>query len=142
MNEQLIDDLDFAILECLLENAALTYKEIGSKIHLTGQAVGARVRKMEEQGIIEGYTLRWNPEKIGQSVHAFITVFMKSSSAHPAFLDFVKKHKEIKETHRVSGEGCYWLRVRVCGSEELNHLLNKILQYGNYKLSLSIDQVK
>lgn len=142
MASQAIDDVDLRILEALLNNALLTHKEIGEQVHLTGQAVGARVRKLKDLGVIEGYTLRWNPEKIGLSVHAFLIVFMNSNQSHQAFRSFVRSTESVTEVHRVGGEGCYWLRIRISDGSELNKLLEDVLKYGNYKLSLSIEQVK
>ncbi|MCS7460283.1 Lrp/AsnC family transcriptional regulator [Paenibacillus doosanensis] len=141
-NQSSIDEVDLRILNCLLQDATLSHKAIGGLVHLTGQAVGSRIRKLQELGVIEGYTVRWNPDKIGQSVHAFVTVFMKSNTAHSSFQTFVRQAECIAETHRVSGEGCYWLRVRVASAAELNTFLDELLKYGNYKLSLSIGQIK
>ncbi|GIP24473.1 Lrp/AsnC family transcriptional regulator [Paenibacillus sp. J22TS3] len=137
-----IDETDRQILDLLLKDSTLSHREIGIAVHLTGQAVGARIRKMMDHGIIEGYTLLWNPAKIGLAVEAFVTVFMNSGQAHQGFQDFVKNKNEIVEMHRVSGEGCYWLRVRTVSAVELNTLLDELLKFGNYKLSLSIGQVK
>ncbi|WP_040949906.1 Lrp/AsnC family transcriptional regulator [Gorillibacterium massiliense] len=142
MANQDIDYIDLKILQALLENAFLTHKEIGAKVHLTGQAVGARVRKLTDLGVIDGYTLRWNPGKIGLTVHAFLTVFMNSNQSHQSFRDFVLSNEAVTEVHRVSGEGCYWLRIRIGDSSELNKLLDSVLKYGNYRLSLSIEQIK
>ncbi|TVY10746.1 Lrp/AsnC family transcriptional regulator [Paenibacillus cremeus] len=137
-----IDEVDLRILKCLQEDATLSHKAIGQLVHMTGQAVGARVRKLQELGVIEGYTVRWNPDKIGQAVHAFVTVFMKSSTAHQTFQTFVQQKDQVVEMHRVGGEGCYWMRVRVRSSAELTDFLDELLKYGNYKVSLSIGQVK
>ncbi|OPH57662.1 transcriptional regulator [Paenibacillus ferrarius] len=137
-----IDETDLAILQVLLENAIRPHKEIGELVHLTGQAVGARIRKMQDSGIIEGYTLLWNPEKIGLTVHAFVTMFMKMTIAHSSFVSFVQSSEMVTEMHRVSGDGCYWMRVRVPSMVELNAFLDELLHYGNYKTSLSIGQIK
>lgn len=137
-----IDEIDLKILNCLLQNAMLSHREIGESVHLTGQAVGSRIRKLQEHGIVEGYTVRWNPEKIGLYVHAFVTVFLKSGPAHQTFQEFARQREDITEMHRVSGEGCYWLRVRTRTQEQLSQLLDDLLAYGNYKLSLSIGQIK
>lgn len=136
------DEVDLRILQHLLEDASLSHKAIGQRVHLTGQAVGARVRKLQDLGVIEGFTLRWNPDKIGLTVHAFVTVFLALHTAHSPFLSFIQSHDMVAETHRVSGEGCYWLRVRAGSPKELNDFLEELLKYGNYKVSLSIDQVK
>ena len=137
-----LDEVDLRILQYMIEDATRSHKEIGQLVHLTGQAVGARIRKLQDIGVVEGYTVRWNPEKLGQTVHAFITVFMKSSTAHQSFQAFVRQNEKVTELHRVSGEGCYWMRVRVGTPLELNAFLDELLHYGNYKVSLSIGQVK
>jgi Lrp/AsnC family leucine-responsive transcriptional regulator len=142
LSNQTIDEVDLRILNYLLKDAIQSHKAIGQLVHLTGQAVGARVRKLQDLGVIEGYTLRWNPDKIGQAVHAFITVFMKSNNSHQSFQAFVLHNEKVAETHRVSGDGCYWMRVRVGTPIELNVFLDELLKYGNYRVSLSIGQVK
>ncbi|OMF50692.1 Lrp/AsnC family transcriptional regulator [Paenibacillus peoriae] len=135
------DNTDLRIIHHLIEDSSLSNKEIGQLVHLTGQAVGARVRKMQDAGIIEGYTLRWNPEKIGQTIHAFITVFLNSGTTHSAFQAFAREHPYIVEIHRVSGEGCYWMRLRMSSQAELNTMLDELTKFGNYKLSFSIGEI-
>ncbi|SET14833.1 Lrp/AsnC family transcriptional regulator, leucine-responsive regulatory protein [Paenibacillus sp. NFR01] len=142
MNQPTLDDTDLRIIELLLENALRSHKEIGEQVHLTSQAVGARVRKLQDMQVIEGYTLRWRPEKLGLAVHAFIVFFMNLHQSHHSFRSYVQSRQEVQEMHRVSGEGCYWLRVRVTDMAELNRLLDDLLRFGNYKLSLSTEQLK
>ena len=142
MNHPMIDETDLAILQLLLKASNLSYKEIGQLVHMTGQAVGARVRKLEDLGVIEGYTLRWNPDRLGLVVHAFVTVFMNSGSAHQGFQDYIADKDCVTEVHRVSGEGCYWMSVRVDTPARLNEFLEGLLQFANYRVSLSIGRVK
>ncbi|TCN01234.1 Lrp/AsnC family leucine-responsive transcriptional regulator [Paenibacillus sp. BK033] len=137
-----IDDIDRQILSCLIADASQSHKSIGEQVHMTGQAVGARVRKLQDLGIIEGTTVNWNPEKIGLTVHAFVTVFLSSNTAHQTFQQFAGSSGQVVEIHRVSGEGCYWMRVRVGSQPELTGFLDELLAYGNYKVSLSIGQMK
>jgi Lrp/AsnC family leucine-responsive transcriptional regulator len=96
---------------------------------------------MQDLGIIEAFTLKVDHAKLGTPLLALITVFMKSAD-HAAFKQFLAAKETIIEVHRVSGEGCYWLNIHVADQQELNALLDKILQYGNYRVSLSIDKVK
>lgn len=53
-------------------------KELGEKVHLTGQAASARVAKLEDQGVIEGYTIQVNQVKLGCFIHAFINIYTKA----------------------------------------------------------------
>ncbi|WP_042166412.1 Lrp/AsnC family transcriptional regulator [Paenibacillus gorillae] len=137
-----IDEVDLRILNSLLEDATQSHKAIGELVHLTGQAVGARIRKLQDLGVIEGYTLRWNPEKLGLTISAFIIVFLQSPEAHQSLQKYIQRTEWITEAHRVSGEGCYWLRAQAASTEALTVFLDELLQYGNYKISISIDRLK
>jgi Lrp/AsnC family transcriptional regulator, leucine-responsive regulatory protein len=137
----MIDGTDRAILEWLEKDARMQWKEIGEKVHLTGQAVAGRIRRMEEAGIIEGFTVKLNNGKLGKTLTAFITIFMKTTN-HFSFQRFLAQREEIEEAHRVSGEGCYWLKAGFGSEQELNRFLDELLLYGNYRVNLSIGQIK
>lgn len=137
----MLDLIDLEIIKCLKENARAQWKEIGGKVHLTGQAVADRVHRLEDLGIIAGYTVELDETRLSPMLVVFITVFMKTNE-HTAFQLLVKNKPEIKEFHRISGEGCYWLRAVLPSHEALNLLLDDILPFGNYRLSLSIGKLK
>ena len=138
---QMIDQTDQQILRCLQKNSRMQWQEIGKIVHLTGQAVAARILRMQDDGVIETFTINLNHEKLGKPLLAFITIFMKSTE-HNKFQDFLANCEAVKEAHRVSGEGCYWLKANLATQKELNELLDTLLLYGNYKVNLSINKVK
>lgn len=134
-----MDKIDDMILECLNKNARLQWKDIGKEVQLSGQAVAFRVRKMEENGVIQGYSAVIDVPVL-RNIIAFITVIMKSDD-HQALHTFVKTKKEILECHRISGDGCYLLKVVIKSQDALTHLLDQNLQYGNYRVSLSLSTI-
>jgi Lrp/AsnC family transcriptional regulator, leucine-responsive regulatory protein len=136
-----LDATDMAIIRSLQGNARLQWREIGELVHLTGQAVGVRIRRLEEQGIIRGYTALTDDARLGKPITAIITILMKSNR-HAEFQQFLKDEETVHEAHRISGEGCYSIRVLATGHEELNALLDRILEFANYRLQLSTQQVK
>ncbi|WP_045521310.1 winged helix-turn-helix transcriptional regulator [Neobacillus niacini] len=123
------------------ENSRMQWKEIGQEIHMTGQAVGNRIRRLEDMGIIEQYTIATNKAKLGQPVTAFITVFVNSEN-HMAFRTFFNTEEAISEVHRISGEGCYLLAAHFASNEEMELLLERLLTHGNYRVNLSIGRLK
>jgi Lrp/AsnC family leucine-responsive transcriptional regulator len=137
----MLDQTDCAILDMLKQNARYQWREMGEQVHLTGQAVANRIRRMEDLGVIQGYTVKVNPTKEGKSVVAFITVFMKTTD-HAGFIQFVKQKPAVIEANRTSGEGCYLLKVNTATQEELIQFLDEVLAFGNYRINLSIDNVK
>jgi Lrp/AsnC family leucine-responsive transcriptional regulator len=138
----MLDKTNQQILQCLQGDSRMQLREIGKIVHLTGQAVAIRIRNMQEEGIIEAFTVTLNPRKLGRPIYAFITVFMKASTDHVSFLHFLLEKDEIVEAYRITGDGCYWLKANLSNQDELNTLLDAILLYGNYKVSTAINKMK
>lgn len=137
----ILDQTDFEILKLLGENSRIQWKELGQKIHMTGQAVGNRIRRLEDLGIIDQYTIAINRIKLGQVVTAFVIVFIDTVD-HQKFKNFFQEEEAITEVHRISGEGCYLLKTHFASNEELDGFLGRLLKYGNYRVNLSIGQLK
>lgn len=136
-----LDNIDLKILHSLSENSRIQWKELGKEIHMTGQAVGNRIKKLEENGIIKAYTLALNDLKLGMNYTAFVIIYMKTAQ-HELFIQYINSQKEVIEAHRVSGAGCYHLKIKIDSQKKLNNILNEILEYGNYQLYLSVNEVK
>lgn len=133
-----LDDTDKKILEALLKNGRTSMKELGEKVHLTGQATSSRVIRLEEKGIIEGYTIKLNERKLGYYVHAFINIYTRSIQ-HSSYLSFVKtQHEYIIKNFKISGEGCYLLECKFPSNEALDQFLTQLNEHANYKLSIVI----
>lgn len=136
-----LDNTDIQILRLLSKNSRFQWKDIGEQIHMTGQAVGNRIKKLEESGVIREYSLVVNEMKLGLTYTAFIIIYMKTAN-HESFIRLMNERNEVIEVHRVSGEGCYHMKIIVESQEKLNLFLDKILEYGNYTVHLSIQKIK
>lgn len=108
---------------------------------MTGQAVGNRIRRLEDIGVLEQYTIAINRIKLGQLLTAFVTVFVKTAN-HQEFKNFFQEEEAISEVHRTSGDGCYLLKTHFASNEDLDIFLERLLKYGNYRVNLSIGKLK
>jgi Lrp/AsnC family transcriptional regulator, leucine-responsive regulatory protein len=136
----MLDNTDRGILAELSKNSRITMKELGEKVHLTGPATSARVAKLEDSGIIEGYTIKVNQQKMGYSVHAIIHIYSKSTN-HQPYLTFVKQQSQyVLNNYKVSGESCYLLECRFQNNEILDEFLNGLSNLVGYKLSIVINK--
>ena len=72
-----LDSVDYAILGCLKENARMSASEIGKKINLSVSAVIERIKKLEKNQIIQGYTVSLNQSKMGNSLVAIMEVSLE-----------------------------------------------------------------
>lgn len=137
----MLDKTDFDILKLLKENCKTQLKVIGEAVHLTGQAVSNRISRMENLGVIKGYTVLLDEQLLGKAITAYITVFMKTTD-HLAFQVFLKDCHSVLEASRISGDGCYMLKIQVNTQENLNSFLDSVLKYGNYRVNISIGKIK
>ncbi|MFJ8067382.1 Lrp/AsnC family transcriptional regulator [Peribacillus sp. NPDC096447] len=135
----MLDNTDAGILNELSKNSRITMKELGEKVHLTGQAAASRVAKLEDNGVIEGYTIQVNQVKLGCFIHAFITIIIQSTY-HQPYLTFIKTQKQyIIHNHKISGDGCYLLECKFPSNEVLDEFLGDLNKHANYKLSIVIN---
>ncbi|NMF05748.1 Lrp/AsnC family transcriptional regulator [Clostridium beijerinckii] len=137
----MFDEVDLKILDMLLINSKIPLKEIGEHVHLTPQGVSNRIIRLQDLGIITQYTVCINNSLLGKNITAFITIFMKTIQ-HDKLTKFIKENTIITEAHRISGDGCYLLKVICSNMDEINLLLDKIMEYGTYRLSLSTSTIK
>jgi Lrp/AsnC family leucine-responsive transcriptional regulator len=98
------------------------------------------VEKLENSGIIEGYTININQVKMGFFVHAMISIFTKSTH-HQPYLSFLKTQEQyVINNYKISGDSCYLLECKFPSNEKLDEFLVKLNEHVNYKLSIVINK--
>jgi Lrp/AsnC family transcriptional regulator, leucine-responsive regulatory protein len=124
----MIDDTDLKILDLLQGNARISNAEIARSIGLAASAVHQRIRKLEEGGVILGYETRVDPEAVGRGLASFVRVQTGEEAEAPVILKHLAALPEVQEVHRVVGEDCFFVKVRVRGPQELAALLDDTVQ--------------
>lgn len=123
-----MDKLNLKILKILQQKARIPNIEVSRMINLAPSAVLERIRKMESQGIIDGYEVRLNPQRFNCSQIAFIKVLISPRSDITSIGAALSRLEEVQEVHFIAGEDCFMVKVRTAGTPELEILLRtKIL---------------
>ena len=122
----MIDELDIKILKSLQINARTKRNELAEQIGLSIPSVSERLKKLEDNKIIEGYYTKVNKQSFGLDIQAFILVIMDSSKHYKDLIKHVDKHPNILECHSVLGEGSHLMKVVVKNTESLEKLLSEI----------------
>jgi Lrp/AsnC family leucine-responsive transcriptional regulator len=121
-----VDATDGAILELLQENCKQPLAAIGEKVGLSAPAVVERIHKLEEAGVIRGYTAILDARKLGRDVAAFIGV----STGHPDAIRAVESAMaavdEVLECHHVTGAHTLMLKVKTRNTESLERLIETV----------------
>ncbi len=125
----MLDKKSLKILKILQEKARIPNTEVSREVGLAPSAVLERIRKMENQGIIDGYEVRLNPHRFSRSQIVFISVeYASEDDLDGAIGKKLAIIDEAQEVHYMSGNAAYLVKIRVADIEELNTVLrNKIL---------------
>ena len=124
-----MDSIDKKILDLLQDNGRITVKEITQTISLTAPAVSERIKRMEKEGIIEGYTAIVDPKKIGRNVHALINVSIQPQDREN-LLNLVEQEPLVAECYHVTGDYSYLVRVDAHEIADLEKLIIKFQKMG------------
>jgi len=122
-----MDDVNRRILDILQVEGRISMTELGQKVSLSVPAVTERVRKLEDQGIIEGYKAQINPEKLQKTVKAFILI---KTHRCKAFREFCKESSLVIECHRLTGEYSYLVKVVTESYHLLEQFIDSSMEYG------------
>ncbi len=123
-----MDALDHSILDLLQRDGRSTQLEISRTVGLSQPAVAERIRKLEERGVITGYTARVDAKKLGKDITAFIGVTIEHPKYFEGFAKKVMAMPEILEAHRVAGQDSYILKVKTANTRTLDQLLVETLR--------------
>ena len=132
-----MDRTDYKIINILQADSRTTLKEIGDRVGLTAPAVSERIRKMEEQGIIRGFHIDVDRERLDCSMTGFILVAPEPEK-YNSFCEFCQKNPAIISHYHVIGVFNALLRFAVRGTRELDDLLSSIKHYGNSQTSVEL----
>lgn len=124
-----LDRLDLAILRALQTDARLSLAEISSEVGLTTSPCWTRIKRLEQAGVIEGYSVRINAEKVGlkDSVIVQVTLDSHSDAALERFGRELEQIPEVLEAFLVSGGYDYYLRLAVADTRDYERLLREKL---------------
>lgn len=118
----MIDDISYKILKILQERARIPNVEVARQVGLAPSAVLERIRKLEKQGIIDGYEVRLNPEKFHHSQIVFIHLQIESTQAE-AIIAALQEIPAIQEIHLIAGLDGILLKARCADNTALKDLL-------------------
>ena len=130
-----LDRLDIAILEALQENARTPLSEVGRRVGLSQPATSERVKRLEDRGILAGYTARLDAAALGLGMMAIIRLRTTHEHIKPALKAFAEM-PHIIEVHRLTGEDCFLLKVLVPTPGQLETIVDTIARFGAVTTSL------
>lgn len=124
-----LDSIDYKLLDLLQRNARMTQLEMAAAVGLSQPAVAERMRKLEQEQIITGYSARVDGRKLGKDITAFIGVRIEHPKYNSSFGKRILDVPDVLECHRITGPDSYMLKVVTENTESLDRLISDLLRH-------------
>jgi DNA-binding Lrp family transcriptional regulator len=121
-----MDATDKVIVALLRENARRSYQDIGRRVHLSAPAVKRRVDRLEQEGVILGYTTVVDPPVFGWHAEAFVDLYCEGKMPGEAIKRAVEPESGVVSAHTVAGEASAILHVMAEDTKDLEAVLERI----------------
>jgi len=129
-----MDEIDQQILTMLQENARVSNAEIAREVGMVPSGISDRIRRLEERGLITGYSAQIDPKGMGLGLLAYIFVVSDEPFGETPTAEGLAELPEVLEVHHIAGEDCYLAKVRVSDTNALADLMrNKLAAIPNIK---------
>lgn len=121
-----LDESDQKIVRLLIENARVSYSDLGDKIGLSRVAVKARIQALEQRGIIEEYTTVINPQKISGAVSCYFEIETTPGSLSEV-IDILNGDDTVTQIYRVTGRDKLHVHAVAASGEEMETFLHAVI---------------
>ncbi|MGB4777301.1 Lrp/AsnC family transcriptional regulator [Microbacterium sp.] len=130
-----LDEIDREVVRILQDEGRVSVTELAGRIHLSQPAASARLRRLEDAGIIVGYGARIAPESVGLATRALIRLRTTHAQIADALTQFGRL-TEITRILRVTGEDCFVVDVHARDARRLEEVIDAIGRFGPVSTSL------
>lgn len=129
MNSKInLDKLDLQIIQHMMENAEISYADLGKKLFVSCGTIHVRIKKLQKDGIVKGTKLNTNLKLLGYDVIAFIGIYLRESSLYDSVAKELQKIKEIVRLNYTTGNYNMFAEVVCKDITELRNVLHEKLQ--------------
>jgi len=133
--ELLHDARNVELLRLLREDPRAGISELARHVGMSAPAVRERVLRLEEAGIIRGYTVEIDPAALGYPICAYVRV-RPAPGRLPQVAELARRLPQVVECHRVTGEDCFVARIYLPALEQLDEIIDQFLAHGQTTTSL------
>lgn len=135
-----MDQTDARIISELQNDSRLSIRELAKRINLSAPSVAERVRKLEDKGIIEGYTIKLNRKKMGFPIDCFVMLTMKNGE-YERFSRFIAAYPYSEFCYRVAGDACFIVKLGTKSLEQIEEFINTVTPFAMTKTQFVFSQV-
>lgn len=125
MKKVILDAKDRAIIDELLADGRASVQAIGTRVGLSPPAVRERIRRLEDDGVIEGFTIEISARALGYTLEAIVRIEPLPGKLH-IIERILQETPEITQCDTVTGDDCFIARMVLRDVQDLNRILNPL----------------
>lgn len=134
-----LDEKDWQILRALQDNARVSYSNLAKRVSLSVPAAVERVHKLEDKGVITGYSARIDLSTLDLSLKAVVR-FQGTGTQMSQVAEAVKEMPEVVQAYRMTGDTCFMAIVAVASTSHLETFLDSLSRYGQTRTSIVVSE--
>ena len=123
-----LDKLDLQIISEMMEDAQISYADLGKKLFVSGGTIHVRIKKLQEHGIVKGTKLNVDLKALGYDITAFVGIFLEKSSLYDSVAKDLRKIPEIVRLNYTTGNYSMFIEVVCKDINQLRFVLHDALQ--------------
>ncbi|EHS55210.1 Lrp/AsnC family transcriptional regulator [Paenibacillus sp. Aloe-11] len=133
-----LDDIDHKIMQLLQHDARISISQISKEISMSQPSVKERMVKLEEKGVISGYSAVFNLRELDRGTTTFI--LLKTEHCQE-LVDFCEEAKEVTDLFRISGEFNYLIKIQTASVEEIAEFQDSLVKLGPSKSHICMKNI-
>jgi len=131
----LLDARNVELIRMLQADPRMPVSELARRVGMSAPAVKERVTRLEEAGIIRGYSLELGPKAVGWPITAYVRIRPMPGQL-PKIAELAQGMPQVAECHRITGEDCFILKVYLESLDSMDRVLDRFLAYGQTTTSI------
>jgi Lrp/AsnC family transcriptional regulator, regulator for asnA, asnC and gidA len=123
-----LDKLDLQIIHEMLDNAEISYAELGKKLFVSGGTIHVRIKKLQEAGIVKGTRMNVDLKQLGYDITAFVGIYLEKSSLYDSVAKDLRRIPEITRLNYTTGNYSMFIEIVCKDINQLRFVLHDELQ--------------
>lgn len=130
-----LDSIDIQLIHALTADARTSIAELARTLNMSAPSVSERLRRLEESGIIQAFTIEVDPKTLGYSLAFYIRIRPLPGQLSKV-VSLITEIAEIIECDRITGDDCFVAKAYVRSADELEPIIDRLLPYAQTNTSL------
>ena len=123
-----LDKLDLQIIQVMMEDAEVSYADLGKQFFVSGGTIHVRIKKLEELGIVKGKRLAVDLKVLGYDIIAFIGIYLEKSSMYDNVAQALKNIPQVVRVNYTTGNYSMFVEIVCKDMQQLRFVLHDELQ--------------